>query len=72
MRIKLALTKRGLALEMGQVLSFFEHEKPVAFLFRKHAGATARLQPCNLAQLYRTDLEVFRQLQEKTKRKHSH
>jgi hypothetical protein len=66
--IRYALTRRGLAMEMGQLLSYVEHEKMVAFLFREYM----RLPPpgygkVSIEQLRRADLEIFRQLQEQTR-----
>jgi hypothetical protein len=66
--IRYALTRRGLAMEMGQLISYVEHEKMVAFLFREYM----RMPPpgyakVSIEQIRRADLEIFRQLQEQTR-----
>jgi hypothetical protein len=66
--IRFALTRRGLAMELGQVLSYTAHEQLVAFLFREYL----RLPPpgyssVSIDQVRRADVEVFRQMQEQTR-----
>ena len=63
-----ALTRRGLALEMGRVCSFNKHEVLVRLLIGEcQRSPPAGFRSTSLAQVERTDREVFKRIAELTR-----
>ena len=63
-----ALTRRGLAMELGRVCSFSKHELLVKLLIAEYQRSPpAGFRPTSLAQVERTDREVFRRIAELTR-----
>ena len=63
-----ALTRRGLALELGRVCSFTKHEVLVRLLIGEYQRSPPHgFRPTSLAQVERADREVFRRIAELTR-----
>ena len=66
--IRYALTRRGIAMELGQVMSYTVHEQLIAMLFREYLRAPPPgYNRVSIDQVRRADIEVFRQMQEQSR-----
>jgi hypothetical protein len=66
--IRYALTRRGLAMELGQVLSYTVHEELIALLFREYLRPPPPgYSRVSIDQVRRADIEIFRQMQEQSR-----
>ncbi len=69
LHVKDALTRRGLAAELGGLMTFEAHEKIVRFLFKhfNKAPPDSRYAPITLAQVRQCDRAIFVELSERTR-----